>query len=132
MINPWKVRLQSLAKTHRSIDSMYLAKNDNKYSLSIGKDQTEEINAVLPLFDLEDGDMSALLNTRLFRLGISFMVVQNIDTYHEEAYLALLGVTFMFLLKQPDSEWKQNLIEKIYQSIKITYGCLASFQKMIQ
>jgi len=47
--------------------------------------------------------MSELLNTRLFRLAISFMVVQNIDTYHEEAYLALLGTTFVFLLKQPKS-----------------------------
>ena len=31
MINPWKVRLQSLAKTHKTIDSMYLVRNNNKY-----------------------------------------------------------------------------------------------------
>lgn len=55
MINPWKVRLQSLATQHKTIDSMYLAKNSNKYELSIGNDEKEEINAVLPLFDLEDG-----------------------------------------------------------------------------
>ena len=66
--------------------------------------------------------MSELLNTRLFRLAISFMVVQNIDTYHEEAYLALLGTTFVFLLKQPKSEWRDNLIQLIYTSIKVTYG----------
>jgi hypothetical protein len=83
MINPWKVCLQSLAKTHKTIDSMYLARNNNKYELSIGEDQKEEINAVLPLFDEQDGEMSELLNTRLFRLAISFMAVQNIDTYHE-------------------------------------------------
>jgi hypothetical protein len=83
MINPWKVRLQSLAKTHKSIDSMYLARNSNKYELSIGEDQKEEINAVLPLFYKEDAEMSKLLNTRLFKLAVSFMVVQNIDTYHE-------------------------------------------------
>jgi len=51
MINPWKACLQSLAKTHKTIDSMYLARNNNKYELSIGEDQKEEINAVLPLFD---------------------------------------------------------------------------------
>jgi hypothetical protein len=83
MINPWKIRLQSLAKTHKSIDSMYLARNSNKYELSIGEDQKEEINAVLPLFYKEDAEMSQLLNTRLFKLAVSFMVVQNIDTYHE-------------------------------------------------
>lgn len=31
------------------------------------------------------------------------MVVQNIDTYHEEAYLALLGTTYTYLLGQPVS-----------------------------
>lgn len=100
MINPWKVRLQSLATQHKTIDSMYLAKNSNKYELSVGNDEKEEINAILPLFDLEDAEMADLFNTRLFRLAVSFMVVQNIDTYHDEAYLALLGAVFVFLLKQ--------------------------------
>lgn len=47
--------------------------------------------------------MSNLFNTRLFRLAVSFMVVQNIDTYHDEAYLALLGAVFVYLLKQAKS-----------------------------
>lgn len=47
--------------------------------------------------------MSSLFNSRLFRLAVSFMVVQNIDTYHDEAYLALLGTVFVYLLKQPKS-----------------------------
>ena len=106
MINPWKVRLQALAKHHKTIDSMYLAKNSNKYELSVGNDEIEQINAVLPLFDLEDGEMSELFNTRLFKLAVSFMVVQNIDTYHDEAYLALLGSTLIYLLRQPESEWR--------------------------
>jgi hypothetical protein len=38
MINPWKVRLLSLATQHKTIDSMYLAKNNNKYELSVGND----------------------------------------------------------------------------------------------
>lgn len=47
--------------------------------------------------------MSPIFNSRLFRLAISFMVVQNIDTYHDEAYLALLGAVFVYLMKQPKS-----------------------------
>lgn len=82
---------------------MYLAKNSNKYELKIGNDEVQEINAILPLFGLEDGEMSNLFNTRLFRLAVSFMVVQNIDTYHDEAYLALLGAVFVYLLKQAKS-----------------------------
>ena len=83
MINPWKVRVLGLAKTHNSIDSVYLANNSNKYELKVGEGQIEEINAVLPLFGEEDVEMSPLFNTRLFKLAVSFMVVQNIDTYHE-------------------------------------------------
>ena len=40
MINPWKVRLLSLAKHHKTIDSMYLARNDNKYELNVGDGET--------------------------------------------------------------------------------------------
>jgi hypothetical protein len=128
MINPWKVRLLSLAKHHKTIDSMYLARNDNKYELNVGDGQTESINAVLPLFEAEDGEMSPVLNTRLFKLAVSFMVVQNIDTYHDEAYLALLGTTYVFLLRQPNSQWRNDLIDRIYTSIKITYGTTSEFQ----
>jgi hypothetical protein len=128
MINPWKVRVLQLAKTHNSIDSVYLANNSNKYELSVGDGKVEEINAVLPLFAEDDVEMSALFNTRLFKLAVSFMVVQNIDTYHEEAYLALLASTFVFLLKEPQSEWRDNLIKKIHSSIKVTYWQNQSFR----
>ena len=60
MVNPWKVRVTEMAKTNKAVDSMNLAKNarlNNRYeiSLNIGNDKTEEINAILPLFDLQDG-----------------------------------------------------------------------------
>lgn len=41
MINPWKVRVLQLAKTHNSIDSVYLANNSNKYELSVGEGKVE-------------------------------------------------------------------------------------------
>lgn len=71
------------------------------------------------------------MNTRLFKLAISFMVVQNIDTYHEEAYLALLASTFVFLLKEPNSEWKENLLKKIHASMKVTYWKEPKFRELI-
>lgn len=36
MVNPWKVIVSKLARLHKSIDSMYLAKNQNKFELKIG------------------------------------------------------------------------------------------------
>lgn len=41
MINPWKVRVLQLAKTHKAIDSVYLANNSNKYELSVGDNKVE-------------------------------------------------------------------------------------------
>lgn len=41
MLNPWKVQVLQLAKTHKSIDSVYLANNNNKYQLSIGDGNIE-------------------------------------------------------------------------------------------
>ena len=75
--------------------------------------------------------MSMLFNTKLFKLAVSFMVVQNIDTYHEEAYLALLASTFICLLKEPQSEWRDNLISKIHSSLKVAYWQDQSFREFI-
>lgn len=132
LINPWKVRVLQLAKTHKSIDSVYLANNSNKYELSVGEGKVEEINAVLPLFEEDDAEMSELLNTKLFKLAVSFMVVQNIDTFHDEAYMALLASTFVFLLKEQDSEWRNNLLKLIHSSIKVTYWQTPEFRDFIK
>jgi hypothetical protein len=122
MVNPWKVIVSKLARHHKSIDSMYLAKNQNKFELHIGENSVEEINAVLPLYTLKDAEMAPLLNSKLFRLAVSFMTVQNIDTYYSEAYLALLANTFVYLLQAEKGEWTKNLVQSIYESIKATYG----------
>lgn len=85
----------------------------------------------MPLFGEEDTEMADLFNTRLFRLAVSFMVVQNIDTYHEEAYIALLASTFVFLLKEPQSEWRDALFNQIYSSLRVTYWQTPSFREFI-
>ena len=76
--------------------------------------------------------MSELFNTRLFKLAISFMVVQNIDTFHDEAYMALLASTFLFLLKESESEWRNNLISLIHSSMKVTYWQTKEFRTFIE
>lgn len=131
MVNPWKVIVSKLARHHKSIDSMYLAKNQNKFELHIGDNSTEEINAVLPLYSLKDAEMAPLLNSKLFRLAVSFMAVQNIDTYYTEAYLALLANTFVYLLLAEKNEWTAGLVNSIYESVKATYGQEPSFQEWI-
>jgi hypothetical protein len=76
--------------------------------------------------------MHELLNTKLFKLAVSFMVVQNIDTFHDEAYLALLASTFVFLLAEPESEWRNNLIRLVHSSIKVTYWQTPEFRDFIK
>lgn len=132
LVNPWKVTVQSLAHTHNSIDSAYLARNQNSYSLSTGLGKVEEINAVLPLFGPDDIEMAPLLNSRLFKLAISFMAVQNIDTYHADAYLALLANTFVYIIGLPHSGWRAKMLSLIHSSINVTFNQTPEFRRLVE
>lgn len=59
------------------------------------------------------------------------MVVQNIDTYYTEAYLALLANTFVYLLLAERGEWRKGMLQSIYESIKVTYGQDPAFQNWV-
>ena len=48
--------------------------------------------------------------------------MQNADTCFENAYIALLSNTLMYLMNEPESEWRNNLIDKVFATIKITYS----------
>jgi hypothetical protein len=43
--------------------------------LFTGGEQKEETNGILPLYSLKDADMQPLLNTRLYKLLMTFMVM---------------------------------------------------------
>lgn len=42
--------------------------------------------------------------------------MQNADTCFENVYLALLANTFLYLVDQPESEWRNKLLDQIYHT----------------
>lgn len=121
-LNPWLVEVKAMAKHNRQLDSFSLLKSDFRMTLSVGSGETELVNAVLPLFTLKDGDMQPLLAHKLFHLLMTFVLHRNVDTLDTNAYLSLLGNTWLYLLSQPDSEYKQTLIQSIFETIQLVYG----------
>ncbi len=94
--NPWRIAVTYLAVQHKVLDSTFLYSKDMNVEMKNVSGRNEEINAVLPLFSEEDFELFPLIRTKLFKLLISYIVTLNIDTYEEEAYLALLAHSFVF------------------------------------
>ena len=44
---------------------------------------------------------------------MTFNVIQNVDTCFSNAYVALQANTLQYLLLQPDSQWKTEILNKI-------------------
>ena len=130
MINPWLTQVRFIAKQHKAIDSSILVTNQMKLELPV-LDKKEEINCVLPLFDEKDKELMPLINTRLYRLLMTFLVMQNVDFYYDEAYLALLANTFGFMLTFEKTEWRDEILNKIYLTVKMTYEPEPSFKKYL-
>ncbi|CAD8143516.1 unnamed protein product [Paramecium pentaurelia] len=127
-VNPWLVNVIQFAKQNKIIDSGYLIKNNFQIQLNVGGIQQEEINCILPLFNEADQDLQPVLRSRIIKLLMTFMVQQNVDTLYEESYLALLANSLIYILQQPDSQWKFEHLELIYSTTKIVYGGTKQFE----
>lgn len=92
----------------------------------------EVINAVVPLFDEADADLQPYITSKLYHILMTFNVMQNVDTIFENAYMALLSATLVYLLPQPDSAWKKNILNLIYKTIKIAYSNSGGFKKFAE
>jgi len=128
MLNPWLTQVKFIAKHHKVVDTISIVKSSNNLQLKVGEDTIENINAVLPLFTKSDDDMKGLLRSRLYHLMMTFNVMQNVDTLYEDAYLALLSNTLVYLLGEKESEWKKELLQVIENTVKLVYYDTPSFE----
>lgn len=106
-----------------------LLSNQWELKLSKGNNEFEVVNAVLPLFDEKDQDLKPFITSKIYSILMTFNVMQNADTCFENSYLALLSNTLMYLMTQNDSEWRNELIDKVFKTIQITYSKSKGFQK---
>lgn len=129
MINPYLITVEDMPRHHQVIDTLSLLSNQWELKLSKGNNEFEVVNAVLPLFDEKDQDLKPFITSKIYSILMTFNVMQNADTCFENSYLALLSNTLMYLMTQNDSEWRNELIDKVFKTIQITYSKSKGFQK---
>lgn len=57
MINPYLVSVKNIIRNHNTIDTVSLLEQKNEIQVSIGDDEIENMNAVIPLYTEEDKDL---------------------------------------------------------------------------
>ncbi len=111
-----------VARHHKVVDTLSIQQNNNELTLNAGGEDKEVVNAVLPLFDESDADMKELITSRLYQILMTFNVMQNADTIFENSYFALMCNTFLYLISQPKSEWRNDLMNLLCKTLKITFS----------
>lgn len=53
---------------------------------------------------------------------MTYIVVRNLDTYYDDAWMALLSNTVIYLLSQPKTEWRTHLLKLCLDTFTIVYS----------
>ncbi|EAR97525.1 VWA domain CoxE-like protein (macronuclear) [Tetrahymena thermophila SB210] len=122
MINPYMLKIKSIAMHHKVCDTVSLQAGNNELKMKIGDDEEEIINAVIPLFSKKDLDLKPLINTKLYHILMTFNVMGNADTCFENAYLGLLANACYFLINQTASEWRTHMLDLVANTLSMTYA----------
>lgn len=134
--NPWLVQVQAMPPfdenlfTKRVIDSVYMSKNPE----FIQTHEDYEVNCVLPLFNgTENPELINIINTRLYKLLMTFNVTGNIDNIDENAYYSLLSATFLKLTEEKKAnEHVKKLKQMILKTFEVLYQTKGEFYKFIE
>jgi len=126
--DPWQTEVQAITREGKAVDSVHLFQNKYKFAWTGPENEKMEfVNCLLPLLGPKEEDMIPLLTHPLFKLLMSFIVCQEADALYDEAYLALLANTLLFLLEQPASEWREALWKRTIMTILMIYAKSETF-----
>jgi translation elongation factor EF-1alpha len=132
MINPYTIQVVSIPRINTVCDTISLVSQGNEMEISIGNEEEEKFNAVLPLFEESDKDIKHLIRSKLYHLLMTFNTMRNVDTFYYEAYAGLLANTLVRLLKYDDSSWKNKMIDMVHNTTEMVYGENPSFERSIE
>jgi hypothetical protein len=65
--------------------------------------------------------MVPFLRSELFHILMTFNVCGNADTLNKESYLGLLASSLVYMHNQKKSEWKNDMIKLIIESLMLVY-----------
>lgn len=123
MINPFAISVINLPKINNTCDTVSLVSKGNEMVISIGNNEEEKFNCILPLFEGTEADqeLKPYLRSKIFHLLMTFNCMHNVDTFFQDAYYGLLANTLFKVLTYPESDWKSSLIKKIYETTEMVY-----------
>lgn len=122
MINPYNLNVIFIPKINKTCDLYSITDSGNEMEISIGNDQVENFNAVLPLFDEGDKDIKPFIRSSIFHLLMTFNCMRNLDTIFLDAYLALICNFYVKIVKEPESTFKEEIINKLCFTAEMVYG----------
>jgi translation elongation factor EF-1alpha len=131
MINPFAINVLSIPRINKVCDTVSLVSKGNEMEISIGNDEEEKFNAVIPLFEASDNDLKPLVRSKLYHLLMTFNCMRNVDTFFFDAYYGLLANTFVRLLKYKDGSWRTEMINLVYNTTELIYGGLKFFEESL-
>jgi hypothetical protein len=90
----------------------------------------------LPLFHStheDDEQLSTILNTRLIRFLLSFLVTNNVDTINDDSYLSLISQTIQLLVtcKTGSEATRKHLLHQCFESAWLFYAKNKDFNEYL-
>ena len=122
-INPWCMIIKNITSMIEFLDSDKLLIDKkggkSKSEINIGDGDVESANALVPLFTNQQIDLiKPLLQSKLFEYLMTFQITQ-LPISLPNAHLAAIASMLMWLINQPDSSRKLNLISMCQNSAGI-------------
>lgn len=122
-INPWCMIIKNITSMIEFLDSDKLLIDKkggkSKSEINIGDGDVESANALVPLFTNKQIDLiKPLLQSKLFEYLMTFQITQ-LPISLPNAHLASIASMLMWLINQPDSSRKSNLISMCRDSVGI-------------
>jgi hypothetical protein len=109
-INPQDVDLRYLA-THQTVELADITSEEGaSITVQTEDGKQETANAVIPLFGAEDADLVPFINSRLYKLLLTWSLVRDPDTLLDESFNCMLNAVFKYALVSTKPE--QGLVDK--------------------
>ena len=129
-INPWVTQIKDVGKycsvlSTTAIEDLIDTESSNihltqtekdSYTVAIqtGGGNLEKINCVIPLFKKNISEiLGPIIRSRLFQLICTYSIQKSPFTLNLNAHLGALSGLLGYILTQPKSEWREEIINKI-------------------
>lgn len=130
--NAYKIDLK-FCDFSQTIDAAEILRNKGTLTVKLRDGREDTANAVLPLLSQTDADLLPFVNSRLFRLLLTFFEFGDADNVNEEAFLGLIANAVLRTLQSnsPDDE-KVETLRRLHETANLLRGTLPAWHYLSQ